>query len=787
MPFYDPTRCPDCGADLPAVPSRCDACDLPLTGQTAVQLQSVLRYADQLLGQLRRPAPSAIAPYPAPAPRERERRGPRTTSVPAVLLGLGALCLLVAALIFLAVAWSWLGVGGRTTVLLGLTAGSAAAGLVLGGRGLRAAGEALTVVALGLVLLDVAGAGRAGWLGTHPDGVPLAVYGGALAVAGLALLTHPSRLIVPQLAAATGVGVLLAGLGEQTDRLRLLAFVGVLAFAALAWTGRALRAAALRWLALAGAGVSWLVLAGTSAAHALEDPTLAGQWADGRVAGLLAAAALLLLPAAFRPLRPVALEPCLALAAAAVTGALAVPVVDETATVLVLVASAVVVAWSGVLLLLLGSRWSLVAQVPLLIACVPVAGATITLGLLALSRTLDIGTPYSATADVRLAARLDQPHPLVLPIAALTIAVAIASLVPRAHRRTAAARAAGPLGLAGLGGVALFAAPLAAVVLPLSAAGAAVLLVRRVRTGLLGLVAVAAAGAAVPLALPSAGLTTATAVVLSVVAASVALRGPAEVRLLGGAALPLALATAAWAGGEVAGLDPSYRSLLVLALVAALALPRPRPEVELAAVVAAVAAALAGIDDSTPLAVHLTLAGALLTIHSLLHRDRRPLAWPGGLLLAAATWVRLAEIGVEAPEAYTLPSAVALVLVGLYRLTRDGRAGTATALLPGLVLATVPSLLWVLADPLTPRAVLLGAGCLTLVLLGARLGWSAPLLVGGTVGALVVLRESAPYLAETPQWILIGTAGALLTVVGVTWERRSVELHRAGAYVGRLR
>jgi hypothetical protein len=172
---------------------------------------------------------------------------------------------------------------------------------------------------------------------------------------------------------------------------------------------------------------------------------------------------------------------------------------------------------------------------------------------------------------------------------------------------------------------------------------------------------------------------------------------------------------------------------------------------------------------------------------ALVHPDRRMLGWAGGLLLAGATWVRLADIGVTAPEAYTMPSAVALLLVGLHRLWRDREAPTAVALVPGLLLATVPSLLWVLVDPLTMRAALLGAGCLLLVLAGTALRWNAPLLVGAAVGTLVVLRELAPYAAQTPQWVLIGVAGTLLTVVGITWERRLRDLRSASAYVGRLR
>ena len=109
--------------------------------------------------------------------------------------------------------------------------------------------------------------------------------------------------------------------------------------------------------------------------------------------------------------------------------------------------------------------------------------------------------------------------------------------------------------------------------------------------------------------------------------------------------------------------------------------------------------------------------------------------------------------------------------------------------MPGLALATVPSLLWVLAvDPVSPRAHCSSAAP------ASRWCWSAP----GSAGArrsssarssagCVVLREVAPYAEATPRWVLIGLAGTVLTVVGVTWEQRVLELRRATAYLGRLR
>ncbi|MDO9456148.1 SCO7613 C-terminal domain-containing membrane protein, partial [Nocardioides sp.] len=264
--------------------------------------------------------------------------------------------------------------------------------------------------------------------------------------------------------------------------------------------------------------------------------------------------------------------------------------------------------------------------------------------------------------------------------------------------------------------------------------------------------------------------------------------GAAEV---GGMLLPPALAGLTWVLGDLAGLD-GLRAVPVLVVLAAVVVGHPRAELEVTASIAAGVAALTAIplarDETVSLALHLTLAGALVVVHSLVHPSRRPAAWAGTALLVLATWVRLYDLGVQAPEPYTMPTALLLLGFGLHRMRRDASSSTALALLPGLALATVPTFLHVLAtDPVSLRAALLGAGCLVLAVGGAQLRWSAPLLVGATVGGLLALLELAPYAVETPQWVVIGIAGTTLVVVGITWERRVVELQRAASYVGRLR
>jgi hypothetical protein len=344
--------------------------------------------------------------------------------------------------------------------------------------------------------------------------------------------------------------------------------------------------------------------------------------------------------------------------------------------------------------------------------------------------------------------------------------------------------AASLLVVAALATVASYAVPLAVIVGLLAVAALALVLLRRpVVAGVVVVVTISAA-------LPSAVLTLLACAVAVAVAALLLRARETLPNLLGGQLLPAASAGLVWSGAEVANVAVDLRGVPVLIVLGLLAIAMPRVEVEASAAFFGLVAAVASLDiapdQPTALAIDLTVAGALVTLSSLVHQERRILAWPGGVLLAAATWVRLADLGVEAPEAYTLPSALVLVLVALDRLRRQ--PGTSTAvLLPGLTLATVPSLLWVLADPVGPRAVLLGAACLGLVLVGSQLRWSAPLAVGGLVGGLLVLREVAPYASELPQWVLIGFAGTILTVVGVTWEQRVLELRRATSYLGRLR
>ncbi len=800
-PRYADTRaCPDCRSSLPAAPDRCPTCGLPLQGFLADRLLTTLREADDLLARLRASAVSPSAPAAAPAtsapPERPARRGLQGASVPRILLGLGATCLLVAAVIFSAVAWTWLGIGGRTAVLVGLTGATGAAGAVLGRRGLSLAAEALTTVALGLVVLDLLGADDAGWFGDLSVEGLVRLVGVALLVPGVALSLRPGRLVVPQLAAPAGLMLVLATVGWSRYAVGVVDVVGpvsVLALAALAALAHRVGAPVLAWVAGCLAVVAWGGATLWALSEAAANPTLRGLWVLGHgwELTLMTVLSLLLWAAAWS--EPLARQGCAAVVALVATYLVVLPGLDGTPTQVTCLFIAVLVVWTLVAGLTPPS-WSAVPRVPLVgAAAVPVVSALTLLGHAA-HAVATVGTPFSRSAAVRLVPA-DQPlHPLLLLASVAALAFAVLFAAPRVRWTVPAV--VGGLGLAGVATLGLHPVPLWVLLATVAVGAVALFVVALPRQDHLGLTLAVATGAAAGIvtlaALPSLVLTTiAVALVVVGLVATLVTGRFASAAEVGGLGLPVALGALLWCVAELAEVDPALRGAPILLAVGLLAVCRPRIEVEAAAAATGLLAAATAIpyaaDTTVSLALHLTLAGALVTGSSILHPSRRLLAWPGGVLLACATWVRLADLGVTAPEPYTLPAAVVLLFFGLHRIRVADDAPTASALGPGLVLASVPSLLWVLADPVTMRAALLGTACLALLLTGVALRWHAPVIVGALVGGGVVLRELAPYALETPQWVLIGLAGAVLVACGITWESRMRDLQHATRYLDRLR
>ncbi len=848
--YADPNRCPDCGSAIAFQAPSCPRCGLVLRGSVAQRLFETLTAADRLLVELRAaslapattaapttsvPATSAPPGPAAPGPVVGDVRppagppAPRLTaaSVPKILLGLGAACVLVAALVFLAVTWSALGIGGRTAVLVALTAATGALAVWMARRDLRGAAESLSLVSLGLLTLDVFGAENAGWFG-DPTGEAFAVLlGSVLALAGVGLSAASGRtptgtLLGTQVVTALGLGVACFGLAELDAGRTDADLVGAVVVAMLAAEGlRRLRTPVAAVGAAGVAGIGWLTLVAVGLYRADLHPTFAGLWGGLHVWTLLAAAALAGTLALLRALPLASRVGAGAAGTAVLTAALLWPALDEgrTAATLAVLGALVVL---GLLAWFTPRPWGLVASLSQAIGLAVVAGVAAELAGHATAALLDAaaatGSPGGRVPVAGVVAAAGGPAPWLLPLALLAL---VGTLAAAAQASPAVDTVVGLVAdLRGLVAVAaltvvltvtLYAPPvwLPVLMLLVTAVGFQSWWLLRGSPVPLA-VAAGFLAAAVVVAQYDAWLTAgALGVVLGcAVQAHLAAR-QTPVAQLAGAVAAAALAWLTWTVGVLADTNAPVTvlvGLVLLALVGTTTSLTPaawwrspsaveaRAGLEAGAAAAAVPLALLGVslapavDQPSWAAGYLTLAGAAVTATSLLRADRRLLGWPGGALLAAASWVRLWDIGVQEPEAYTLPSATALALVGLWHLHQRPGSATMTALGPALGLALVPSLLWALAEPEGLRVLLLGLGCLALVLAGARLRWTAPVVFGAAAGGLLVLRLAAPYIGDTvPRWVLIGAAGALLIATGVTWERRLREARQLRSYVLGLR
>src|SRR3954447_8052258 len=487
--YADPTRCPDCHAALPPDPRPCGFCDLPLTGATVVSLYGALQEADRLLEVLRtQKSPVAVPvgassapaypasllegaePYPAAGRSPVEAGdGPRLrgSSVPKILLSLGALCLLVAAVAFLAVAWGWLGVGGRTGVLVVLTGTALGFAGELHQRGLRMAAESLCVVGLGLLAMDVVGIGRAGWLGQGGDG-RLELLPGAVVATGalvMLLLTWTRPLAAPGVVAP--VATLAAGLGAVWDQESAHpVLVACVALLALGRVGTAIGLRSMIAVSLAMTVLALLYVSTVGFDAVTEGPqTVAHLWGDAAVWPLVVATVLVAMTGPVVGLHRTATSIVVGLAGllggyVAVTAALDNGQTPAMASVTVLAG-----AWAAALAFA-PARHRLALAIPAAGTVVLPLYVVLALLISSVSAVLTVGDPFTRSYDVHVAPVYTEPSRWLLAPSVLVIALlacALATWIGRAGRRSWIAALPAAVVVGAVATVPLFDVPLAAV------------------------------------------------------------------------------------------------------------------------------------------------------------------------------------------------------------------------------------------------------------------------------------------------------------------------------------
>lgn len=843
MKYADATRCPDCRAALEGR-LQCAVCGFDVESPEVREIWGHLEQIDELVAAARArtavpPAPRvAPAPETPPAPQVAPPpfpflapAGPGQPSVPvtaglsagSVILGLGAALLVLAAVIFVSFAWSVVGVGGRAGILALLTAVVGVAGGWALRRGLRGSTEALWLVFAGFVSADWFAAcglglfgldGLSGWQVAVPWWVLLSITSAAVGATSRRLADHP----VVTLEVVAGVALLpvVATMGEALGDVGvrafwLLAIITVLASAVavvaqLLWQRVWSVIAAVTGAAL---GTAMLAAAVVEATAHTEPGEYIGQ-AHGLPLLLVTVAAGVV--AVWRAARAAAV----AVTTLLVTLLVALPVSDplEGQAWFVWLTVVVVVVAS---LRLSGRIGGGGVGAGLLIG-----GGTIAV-LVVLGWTSGL-TPLLATLGESLRGPRDLPFLVgtrdvttdgrLVPWAAHVGGAGLVTtlvIVTRWPHETARRHARQLLVVAGLVAATTVVALLAEVGAPVVALGLAVVVVG-LALALVGrwcgtpweLVGALVVALAPVLVVPTwDGVVVAAAVSLLLLLLMAVVRRSqvfvASVATFAAALWSVLLTVLAVNHPDVdLAIRPAVSIVLAVALllvVVGTGLQQPpvawRPGLppEGVGAVTTVVALLAGIgtQDAAWLAAWCTGAGVTALAIGLLVPRRRWVRWVGTGLLGLAWILRLAASDVTTVEAYTLPFALVALTVAVLALRRDASLGTFAALGGGLALALVPSTLVALADPVSLRALLVGVVALALVGVGLALRWQAPFVLGAGALLLVAVVELAPYGWGLPRWVLIGGAGLLLLIGGITWEDRVRDGRAAARFVRSMR
>lgn len=204
-----------------------------------------------------------------------------------------------------------------------------------------------------------------------------------------------------------------------------------------------------------------------------------------------------------------------------------------------------------------------------------------------------------------------------------------------------------------------------------------------------------------------------------------------------------------------------------------------------------------GPGRSISAALTASLALGVMALAAIAARIRPTQGWwwlwavASGTEAVVLVWTRLALADVGTVEAYSLP--VAVLLAGtawLVGRTRPGgpRAVSSWALEgPALAVALGPTALLALGDPgVVRQAVGLVAGAVLLTV-GATWRRRAPIDVGAAAVVALGLQALLPYADDIPRWISLGTVGAVLVLLGATFEDRRRDLHEAKRRYASLR
>lgn len=146
---------------------------------------------------------------------------------------------------------------------------------------------------------------------------------------------------------------------------------------------------------------------------------------------------------------------------------------------------------------------------------------------------------------------------------------------------------------------------------------------------------------------------------------------------------------------------------------------------------------------------------------------------------------------VEPIEVFTVPMAAGLIGAGLITLHRQPEARSWRTLGVGLVLLTLPSLLFDFGENELWRVIALGLVAVGLIVWGATRKLQAPLVVGSIVIAIHGIAQLWPWIRDlyeaTEWWLWAGIAGVVLILLAIRYEKQKIAMRKAFVAIKSLR
>jgi hypothetical protein len=161
-----------------------------------------------------------------------------------------------------------------------------------------------------------------------------------------------------------------------------------------------------------------------------------------------------------------------------------------------------------------------------------------------------------------------------------------------------------------------------------------------------------------------------------------------------------------------------------------------------------------------------------------------------GSVALAGWWLLLSSRDVETTEVYTLPAAALALAAGWFARRNRPELPSWSAYGAALAAAFLPTLAVIASstadEPHYQRRLLLGAGALLVLIVGARARLQAPVVTGGGTLLLVALHELVQFWDLLPRWVPLAIGGLLLVGIATTMEQRRRDVARLRAAITRM-